>query len=166
MARSVAKLARAALLALAVLNCGTRAAAAEPPPNVAQSARSFMLEVARGVTRDGPTAWQRYCADTPAFFMAVNGRLQFADGAAARAGIQALPALIRRIELRWGEDLRVDPLGEDYAVVAASYTELQVSPKGQRHIERGFFTGVLERSGEGWKLRDAHWSSAGPGAGK
>jgi hypothetical protein len=165
MACPFAKLARAALLALA-LCCGTRPTPAEPPPDVAASARSFMLEVARGVTRDGPTAWQRYCADTPAFFMAVNGRLQFADGAAARAGIEALPALIRRIELRWGGDLRVDPLGADYAVVAASYTELQVSPKGQRRIERGFFTGVLERSGEGWKLRDAHWSSAGPRAGR
>jgi len=157
---------RAAALALLGSLACTGSAAAAPPPDVAADLRSFMQEIAREVTRQGPTAWQRYCADTPAFFMAVNGHLQFADGAAARAAIAALPAVIQHIELRWGKDLRVDPLSADYAVVAASYTELQVSPQGQRHVERGFFTGVAERGAQGWKLRDAHWSSAAAHGGR
>jgi hypothetical protein len=127
---------------------------------VLEQVRGFMLQVAHDVSTNGPTAWRAQFADTPAFFMAVNGRMQFADGAAARAGIAALPKVIQHITLKWGDDLRIDPLTADYAVVATSYTEILVSPQGERHRDAGFFTAVAERDRGRWRLRDAHWSSA------
>ena len=129
---------------------------------VAASVRHFALAVAQDVTAHGPTAWRRHLSDTPSFFMAVNGQLQFGDSAAASRAIAALPGMIQRLELTWGEDLRVDPLTAHYAVVASSYSEIQVSPQGQTHTERGYFTAVAERHGGDWTFRDVHWSSAVP----
>lgn len=143
-----------ALLSLAATPLEPAARAA-----VISSVRSFAQQVAHGITHDGPSAWQRYFALTPQFFMAVNGRLQFADGEAARQGIAALPGMIRHITLRWGDDLRVDPLGADLAMVATSYTEELESPDGQQHRDRGFFSAVAERRDGQWRFRDAHWSS-------
>jgi hypothetical protein len=65
---------------------------------------------AHDVTQDGPTAWRRHFADSPSFFMAVNGRLVFPNSAAATAGIQNVARTIKQIELRWGDDLPIDPL--------------------------------------------------------
>ena len=126
---------------------------------VAASVRAFAAEVATGVTRDGPTAWQRYFSGGPEFFMAVNGQLQFADGAAAARGIAALPALIQHLRLSWGEDLRVDPLTANLAMVAGSYREELHSPDGTQHQDRGFFSALAERREGRWRFRDAHWSS-------
>lgn len=141
-----------AALAASPLDPAARAA-------VSASVRSFAQQVAQGITQDGPRAWQRYFDSSPQFFMAVNGRLQFADGASAQQGIAALPGVIRRISLRWGDDLRVDPLTPDLAVVAASYTEELESPDGHKRSERGFFTALAEQDGHQWRFRNAHWSS-------
>jgi hypothetical protein len=94
--------------------------------------------------------------------MAVNGQLAFADSDAASRGIAALPAMIKRIELNWGDDLRIDPLTTRFAVVASSYRELQIKPDGTQMIDRGYFTAVAERSAGRWRFRDAHWSSVSP----
>ena len=56
---------------------------------VTADVRGFMQGVAQDITRDGPTAWRREFADTPAFFMADEGHLIFADGAAARLGLRS-----------------------------------------------------------------------------
>ncbi len=126
---------------------------------VAASVRRFALEVAAQVSARGPTAWRQYFSATPEFFMAVNGQLQFADSDAATRAIAALPGVIRRLQLSWGKDLRVDPLTAQFAVVASSYTEIQASPQGQEHTERGYFTALAERHHGAWTFRDAHWSS-------
>jgi hypothetical protein len=160
----------AALSALTALSWGGPSTAQEQALTpqaraaVAASVRRFVLAVAQDVTTHGPTAWRRHFSDTPSFFMAVNGQLQFADSAAAGRAIATLPAMIQRIELTWGEDLRIDPLTAHYAVVASSYSEVQVNPQGQAHTERGYFTAVAERHGGEWTFRDAHWSSAVPQA--
>jgi hypothetical protein len=153
--------------ALASISLAPAKSAAAPAPALTAEARqaltgrvrAFALKVARDVTQNGPSAWSRYFQNSPDFFMAVNGQLAFADGAAASRGIAALPALIKHIELSWGQDLRIDPLTADFAVVAASYTEIQENPAGQRHTERGFFSAVAELSDGHWVFRDAHWSS-------
>lgn len=119
---------------------------------------SFMQSVAQDVTKDGPTAWRREFTDSPAFFMASEGRLIFGDSAAASAGIQNLPEMIKQIELKWGEDLRVDPLTHDLAVVGATYHESRVDPAGARLEENGYFTGVVQYRLGRWEIRDAHWS--------
>lgn len=120
--------------------------------------RSFMASVASDITRDGPTAWRREFADSPAFFMASEGRLAFSNSAEATAGIAQLPKMIKQIELRWGNDLRVDALTRDLAVVGATYHESRVDPAGTRLEEDGYFTGVVEYRHGRWEFRDAHWS--------
>jgi hypothetical protein len=94
--------------------------------------------------------------------MASEGRLVFPNSASATAAIQELPRTIKQIDLRWGDDLRVDPLTPDLAVVAASYHEVQVSPEGRRVEEAGFFTGIAEHRDGRWQFRNAHWSVAVP----
>jgi ketosteroid isomerase-like protein len=101
---------------------------------VAESVRAFMETVAREVTRDGPAAWRRQFADDAAFFMAAEGRLVFPSAEAAANGIDELTRVIAHIELRWGNDVRVDPLGP----------------------------GLAEHRAAGWRFRDAHWSVVGP----
>ena len=124
--------------------------------------RAFMQSVAQDITRDGPTAWRREFADTPAFFMAADGRMAFADSAAVTAGLPAVAAMIKQIELKWGDDLRVDPLTRSLAVVGTSWHEVQVDAAGKRVEESGYFTGVTEYREGRWQFRDAHWSLAAP----
>ena len=125
---------------------------------VESSVRNFVLSVAHDVSSEGPTAWQKEFADDPAFFMAVEGQIAFPNRQAAARAIQDLPRTIKHIELRWGDDLRIDPLTADLAVVATSYTEVQTDPEGRQVTETGFFTGVVEFRGRRWQFRDAHWS--------
>ena len=151
--------------------CGSRHTnPAEPQPaltagqiaEIEQSVREFAVLVAHDVTREGPAAWRRHFADTPSFFMAVDGHLQFANSAAATAGIQDLTRTIKQIELRWGDDLRVDPLTPHLAVMATSWQEVQVNADGGRVDANGFFTGLAERREGRWQFRNAHWSLARP----
>jgi len=132
---------------------------------VADSVRAFMAQVAAGVSREGPAAWQRYFSDSASFFMASEGRLVFPSGAAAVAGIQDLTHLIRRIDLKWGESVRVDPLAAGLAAVGAEYREVRADTAGHRIDESGYLTGVAEHRSSGWRFRDAHWSVVAPPSG-
>src|SRR6202050_2674597 len=115
---------------------------AESTVGVESSVRDFMRHVAHDVTQGGPSAWRKYFADTPAFFMAVNGKIAFANSAEVTTGLPQVALAIKQIELKWGDDLRVDLLAPDLAVVGASYHELQVWADG-RHVDNsGYFTGV------------------------
>lgn len=130
---------------------------------VEEGVRAFMRAVAHDVTEEGPAAWRKHFVDTPSFFMAVDGHLAFPSGAAAMAAIPDLVRTIKHIELRWGDDLRVDPLTMDLAVVATSWHEVIVDAEGKRLEEGGYFTGTIEYRGGRWQFRNAHWSSAVPG---
>jgi hypothetical protein len=118
-----------------------------------------MAQVAHDVTQDGPLAWLRYFADSPAFFMAVNGQLAFPDSNAAKVGTQEFARTIKRIELKWGHDLRVDPLSDELAVVVVSWRETQIDTAGHRVEENGIFTGLIESRNGRLQIRNAHWSS-------
>ncbi len=156
------------LIVAAAAGCGAnRGALGEPRSLTSEQAaavdggvRSFARDVAQDITQNGPTAWRKHFADTPAFFMAADGHLVFPSSAAATTGIQNLPQMIKQIELRWGDDLRVDPLTADLAVLATSYREVLTSPEGKRTDSAGFFTGVAELRDGRWEFRDAHWSDA------
>jgi hypothetical protein len=124
--------------------------------------RHFMSDVAHDVTQDGPSSWHKYFADTPAFFMVVNGQMAFANGSKATTGIQQVAKSIKQIELKWGDDLRLDPLAPDIAVVAAPYHEIQVWADGRRVEENGYFTGVVQYRDGRWQFRDCHWSEPVP----
>jgi hypothetical protein len=49
--------------------------------------------------------------------------------------------------------------------VGAPYHEVQVWADGHQVTEDGYFTGLADREKDGWRFRNAHWSSAPP-AGK
>jgi L-2-hydroxyglutarate oxidase LhgO len=136
----------------------TQSPTAGSAATVETGVRDFMRHLAHEVTEDGPAAWHKYFADTPAFFMAVNGKIAFASGTEAMAGLQQVAAAIKQIELKWGDDLRVDPLAPDLAVVAASYHESQVWADGRRVEDSGYFTGVAQSRDARWQFRDCHWS--------
>jgi len=104
---------------------------------VKDSVTGFMQTVAHDITHDGPAAWRKHFAEDPAFFMASDGHLVFPNRAAAPASIQDLARTLKHIELKWGDDLRVDPLT----------------------------TGLAEYRDGRWQFRNAHWSVAVPASG-
>jgi hypothetical protein len=155
------RITRSALL-LAVLlgaGCGSRQPDAARLAAVKRDVESFMRSVAEGVTKEGPAAWRNYLENSPAFLMAADGRLEFADGAAAQAAIPDLVRTFRKIELQWGDGLRVDPLSEDFAAIGAPWHELLTPAEGNPVDVSGYFTAVADRRGGRWQFRNAHWSS-------
>ena len=131
---------------------------------VESSVRSFTSTVAHDVTQEGPVAWRRFFLESPSFFMASEGRLRFANSQAVTAAIPELTRTIKHIELRWGDDLRVDPLAPDLAVVAAPYSEVHIDAEGHQANEAGYFTGVAQFENGRWQFRNAHWSVLVPPA--
>ena len=129
---------------------------------VENSVRRFLSRVAHDVTQQGPSAWRKYFADSPSFFMAAEGRLVFPNSQAATKAIQDLARTIKHIDLRWGDDLRVDPLTPDLAIVASSYSEVRISTEGLQVTENGFFSGLAEFRNGRWQFRNAHWSVTAP----
>lgn len=154
------------LAAVTSLGCDTRDGAPDltpaHPAAVTDSVRSFAQAVVNDVTREGPIAWRRHFAESPAFFMASEGHLVLPNSDSATRFIQDLARVITHIELRWGEGLRVDPLAPGLAILAAPYHEVRVDTAGHRVEENGFFTGLAEHRAGRWRLRNAHWSVAGP----
>jgi len=120
--------------------------------------RAFLRNVAHDVSKDGPAAWRGHFADTPAFFMAVNGSLAFRDSRSASEGIQNVAKTFKSIALQWGDEIRVDPLTARFAVVATTYREVLTTAGGQTMMSNGFFTGVAEKENGQWQFRDVHWS--------
>jgi hypothetical protein len=120
---------------------------------------SLAETAAEEVTREGPTAWNKIFEKTPQFFMAADGRITYADGASAQDGNVGLARTVKQITLRWGKDIRVDPLTPEFATMAASYHEVRVDTEGRRVEEDGFFTGTAEYSHSKWQFRNAHWST-------
>jgi hypothetical protein len=147
---------------LSCVGCGTQPLTPSRAAAVESGVRAFMGTVAHDVTQDGPAAWRKHFADSPAFFMAADGHLAFPDSASATAGIQNLTRTIKHIELQWGNDLRVDPLTADLAAVAASYHETIVGATARSLDASGYFTATAEHRQGGWQFRNAHWSSAAP----
>ena len=124
--------------------------------------RAFAQTVAHDVTLEGPLAWRKHFADSPAFFMADEGRMAFPNSTVATAGIQDFARTIKQMELRWGDDLRVDPLTPNFAVIAATYKEVRLDTAGHHIEETGFFTGTAEHRDGRWQFRNAHWSVSAP----
>ena len=129
---------------------------------IQKEVRAFAKDVEHGVTQEGPTAWRRYFSESPEFFMASEGRLAFSNGESAIAAIPDLAHAIKRIELQWGEEMRVDPLAPNLAMMATPYHEVRTGATGSRVNDAGYFTGVTEFKGGHWQFRNAHWSVVVP----
>jgi hypothetical protein len=126
---------------------------------VDRAVRAFMQSVSHSVSQDGPLAWIKYFDASPAFFMAVNGQMAFPNADTAQDGTRKFAQTIRQIELKWGDDLRVDPLTNEFAMVAVSWREIQVDTTGHSVTETGYFTGLAEYRDRHWQFRNAHWSA-------
>lgn len=133
---------------------------AQQRASVEQGVREFMAQVARDVTREGPVAWRKEFSGGPEFFMASDGQLAFASGAAAMQGIEGVAQMIQKIELKWGEDLKIDVLAPKLAVVGTSWAEERDEAQGHHVKQSGYFTGVVEERYGKRVFRDAHWSTA------
>jgi hypothetical protein len=127
-----------------------------------RAVRAFMQTVSHSVTHDGPVAWIKYFDASPVFFMAVNGQMAFPNAAVAQDGTRKFAQTIRQIELKWGDDLRVDPLTNEFAIVAVSWREILIDTAGHSITETGFFTGLVEYREGHWQFRNAHWSAPVP----
>jgi hypothetical protein len=152
----------AVLVAAAGCSSDPRTLTAARAAEVEKEVRAFAHEVSHGVTAEGPTAWRRYFSDGPEFFMAAEGRLAFANGASAIASIPDIARTIKQIDLVWGDEMRVDPLTPDLAVLATPYHEVRTGPAGDQLTETGYFTATTEFKGGRWQFRDAHWSVVVP----
>jgi len=156
-----------AVLALASLGCnahvdafhGAQALTAERRAAVEDGVRRFTGAVAHDVSQDGPIAWGKYFSDRPDFFMVVNGKMAFPSGPAAAQALPDVARAFKHIDLHWGNDLRVDVLTSDLAVMGASYDEVLDYANGHRETVTGYFTGVAELRNGAWQFRDAHWSA-------
>ena len=126
---------------------------------VDRAVRAFIQAVSRSVTQNGPLAWIKYFDASPAFFMAVNGQMAFPNADDAQDGTRKFAQTIRQIELKWGADLRVDPLTKEFAIVASSWREIQVDTAGHSITVTGYFTGLAEYREGHWQFRNAHWSA-------
>jgi len=125
---------------------------------VKAAVRSSMADVARDVSANGPTAWQKHFVDDPSFFMAAQGQLFFPNGQPMGQWVQGITHFIKTVNLQWGDPMRIDPLTPTLAMVGAPYVEIQTDPQGQQMTERGYFTGLAELRNGRWQFRDAHWS--------
>ncbi len=151
------------LLGVAAAGCGTRQTAPLTAPEaeaVVRSVRAFAEDVARDVTQQGPAAWARYFEETPSFFMASEGKLEFANGMAANAALPAISSGIKQMELRWEGPVRVDPLGPGLAGMGTAFHEIRVDPAGKRVEASGYLSGLVEIRDGRWQFRHAHWSVA------
>jgi hypothetical protein len=159
------------LLAVAASGCGAHfnsrdTCALTPAQKDATEAavRKFVASVATDINHDGPAAWRKEFADSPSFFMASEGLLVLRNSQTASQAIDQLARTVKHIDLRWGDDLRVDPLTPNLAVVGVSYHETRDDTEGHHVDETGFFTGLAENRDGRWQFRDAHWSVVVPPA--
>jgi hypothetical protein len=154
------------LLAMMTSGChchfGLPQATAEQRRTTEANVRRYMATVADDVTHQGPTAWQKHLVNDPAFFMANDGMLVFPNYETAYNVVDDFARATKSIELKWGDDLRVDPLTPTLAVVGATWHEVRVDTNDKRTDQSGFFTGVVEDRNGQWQFRDAHWSTSTP----
>lgn len=106
----------------------------------------------------GPMAWLDLFEDGPAFFMASDGVVAFADRAAAEAFLADFAPRVTRMSLEW-IDPRLDPLSASLVVVSASYSETITMADGTVSSFGGHVSGLLRRSGGVWRIQHLHWSS-------
>ena len=125
---------------------------------VTDSVQQMMAFIEKDVSKKGPVAWLTYFEKTPGFFMASDGQLVFPNNDSATYFIrEKLVKQVRNIDLKWN-DIRVDSLTNTLAGVAATWHEQITGYNNNSIPQSGYFTAIAERTQQGWRLRDAHWS--------
>jgi hypothetical protein len=122
------------------------------------SVRQLMAQIAEDVSRNGPIVWLKYFMDSSAFFMVSDGQLVFPSYDSAFQFVKTkLIRVMIDIQLSW-KDIRIDPLTQDLAIIAASFNERITDSSHHQMNSRGYFTALAQQTHLGWKLRDANWS--------
>ena len=145
------------LLALLSLAGACRSAAVAVPSPVEAEAIAALRAIPRTLAQEGPLGWLRHFDPGAGFRMASDGALKFDGFAQARAAMEAFDPTIASMELVWS-DLRVDALAGDLASFGAGYDELLVDTSGVETRFSGYVTGLLRRTGAGWRITSLHWS--------
>jgi hypothetical protein len=126
---------------------------------VTDSASQLMANVAKDISAKGPIAWLTYLEDSPGFFMASGGQLQFKDHASAVRFVKdTLVKNITTINLHW-QHIRVDPFSSTAAATGAGFHEDLSLADGKTIPVDGYFTALAHFDGKAWRLRNLHWST-------
>jgi hypothetical protein len=125
---------------------------------VTDSVRQMTIKLTNDLAQSGPAAWLNYFDRGPDFFMSSDGQLVFKDYPAARVFIENnLVKSIRKINLQF-DSLRIDPLSPQFASVGAGFHENLTDSSGKIISVDGYVTALAVSTGEGWKIRNLHWS--------
>jgi hypothetical protein len=115
--------------------------------------------IAKNISHERPVVWLRYFENAPDFFMASDGQMVFPNNATATNFINdVLIRVIPKIQLYWS-NIRIDPFSTNLAGISAVYHEDITDSAGKMTPHDGYFTGIAHQTSQGWKLRNAHWSS-------
>ena len=131
--------------------------------SLVQDSVQLMAEsIATNISHEGPVVWLRYFENVPDFFMASDGQLVFPNIDTATSFINnILIKVMPEIKLHWS-NIRIDPLTTNLASISAVYHEDIRDSSGKMTPHDGYFTGIAHQTSQGWKLRNAHWSSRVP----
>jgi hypothetical protein len=110
--------------------------------------------IARNVSIKGAAAWSDFFENTPDFFVASDGKLEFSDYESTSL-VNILPT--NKIELYWS-DIRVDALSPTSAIIGTSFCEDIKETDGNNITKNGYLTATATKTSNGWRLRNLHWS--------
>ena len=126
---------------------------------VKDSVQFMVNSITKDLSHKGPIAWLTYFENTPDFFMASNGQLEFPNIDTAKSFVtNTLIKIIPKIELRWS-NVQITALTNKFASISAIYHEDITDSSGKTTPYDGYFTAIAHQSSDGWKLHNAHWSS-------
>jgi hypothetical protein len=147
-------------LILLISSCKNHSTSSQqkPDPAVLDGVHQMLDSIAVNVSEKGPVAWLNYFENTPDFFMATDGQLDFPNKDTAAIIINnKIVKQIMAIDLKWN-NIHIDALSGTLAAIGADFHEVITDPNGNKLPVDGYFTGIAHRSVEGWQLRNLHWS--------
>jgi hypothetical protein len=150
-----------ALIFVFISSCNNKTESFTPKERslVKDSVQRMVNSITKDLSLRGPIAWLTYFENTPDFFMASNGQLEFSNIDTAKSFINnILVKIIPKIELRWS-NIKIDALTNQFASISAVYHENISDSTGKTTPYDGYFTAIAHQTSEGWKLHNAHWSS-------
>ena len=125
---------------------------------VKQNVTQIMNKIASNLSKHGPVAWLSYFQKTSDFFIVSDGGLAFATGDFARRFInQTLSKQLRSIVLQWS-NTRIGPLTQHLAAVGSAWEEEITDFSNYTMQFDGYFTAIAEKTAQGWRIRNVHWS--------
>jgi ketosteroid isomerase-like protein len=158
---------RAATLLLALVGlagCGAQERATAADDAVLRDTLAALIADAYDFSRPG--AVDRMIAlysDRDRVVSASGGQIT-ASADSVRAGIlrfwEQAGRNMRDARWEW-EEVHVDPLGTDAAVLTATWSIPHIAPDGRPHVLEGAWTAVFRRVGGEWKIVHEHLSALG-----